>query len=394
MADERNQINTVNTGLANVPVCTSAISHTTVDSESNPILLYRGYSIYEIVKGSFEESAYLILNGELPTQMQLDAFSTGLRENRDLDAKVIEHIKTYPENVNMMDLLLTTFSFARMFDKDYENALWQNPKADVQELAVLIKDAGIRMGAKIPTIIGYGYRIKNGLAPIPPDDKLSFSGNTLYMSGIMPEEDTVRALNISLILYLDHTINCSTFTALVTESSYVDPYGPHIAASVALKGVKHGGANEGAARMFDEIKEPENAEEYILNKLSKKEIVIGFGHRLAQYKGGVESRVKICEKVARELAEKRGANYLFKIYDIITDVMMKKTGLAQNLDLPTCILYKIIGIPPECNTPLFQASRHFGWIANMVRQRLNKGQLYRPTQVYTGPGLKQYFENG
>ncbi|MBI4232511.1 bifunctional 2-methylcitrate synthase/citrate synthase, partial [Candidatus Peregrinibacteria bacterium] len=103
----------------------------------------------------------------------------------------------------------------------------------------------------------------------------------------------------------------------------------------------------------------------------------------------VESRVKICERIARSLLEKKGATGLFKIYDIITNVMMEKTGLAQNLDLPTCLLYKIIGIPIECNTPLFQSSRHFGWIANMVRQRLNKGPLYRPTQVYTGPSLEQ-----
>jgi citrate synthase len=243
------------------------------------------------------------------------------------------------------------------------------------------------MGAKIPTIIAAGYRIRNGLAPIPPDNGLSFAENILHMLGIKPEEELVRALNASLILYLDHTINCSTFAALVTESSFVDPYGPHIAASVALKGVKHGGANEMAARMFDEIKDPNNAEEYMLNKLKNKEIIIGFGHRLPHYKGGVESRVKIAESIARKLAEKSNQSHLFEIYDIITGVMMREKGLAQNLDLPTCLLYKIIGIPPECNTPLFQASRHFGWIANIVRQRLNNGPLYRPTQVYTGPTL-------
>ena len=387
MADGKNQINTVDTGLANVPVCTSAISHTTVDGKSNPILLYRGYSIYELVKGSFEESAYLILNSELPTQTQLDTFSAGLRENRALDAKVIEHMKTYPKHANMMDTLLTTLSFARMSDRDYNNDIWQNPKADPQKLVDLIKNVGIRMGAKIPTIIAYGHSIKNGRGVIAPYDRLSHAANILYMLDIRPEEELVKAIDISLILYLDHTLNCSTFTARVAESAGVDPYGPLLAASVSLKGVLHGGANEMAAKMFDEIKTPDRAKQYVLGKLGRKELVIGFGHRLQHYKGGIESRVKIAEGLARHLAKEKGMGYLFEIYDILVEVMQKEKGLAQNLDLPTSILYNAIGIHPECNTPIFQASRHFGWIAHMAEQRLGKCPLYRPTQEYTGPNL-------
>jgi citrate synthase len=390
---EEKEKSTVDTGLADIPVCTSDISHTAVDRDGNPILLYRGYSIYDLVHASFEEVVYLLLNNKLPDKNELNEFGILLKENRILDESVIRHIRSYPKHVNMMDLLLTTFSFARMFDKNYENTLWQNPKADVQKLVYLIKDVGIRMGARIPTIIGYGYRILHGLNPIPPDDNLSFAGNALHMLGIEPEEEIVRVFDTSLILYLEHTINCSTFAALVTESSYVDPYGPHIAASVALKGVKHGGANEIGGKMFEEIKSPDNAEEYMLNKLKKDEIIIGFGHRLPHYKTGVESRVKIAEEMARKLAEKKGWGHLIEIYDIVTDVMMREKGLAQNLDLPISVLYKIIGIPSECNTPIFQASRHFGWVANMMRQRLNKGLLFRPTQVYTGPtleGMKRY----
>ena len=382
------KLSTVNTGLANIPVCSSEISHTTVDKDGKPILLYRGFSIYDLVQGPFEESAYLILEGDLPTQEQLVEFSSMLKENGILDERVVEHIETYPKNANMMDLLHSTLSFARMFDRDYENTLWQNPKADPQKLADLIKDVGIRMGAMIPAIMAYGYRIKNDLDPIPPDDSLSFAANLLQMLGIEPEDEAVKALDRSLTLYLDHTTNCSTFTARVTESSGVDPYGPPMAASVALKGVLHGGANEITARMLDEIGDPDRAERYILNKLARRELVIGFGHRLPHYRGGVESRVKITEEMARVLAENRGLGNLFKIYDVIIDVMKREKGLAQNLDLPTCLLYRALGIPSECNTPIFQTSRYFGWVAHMAEQRLDKGPLYRPTQEYTGPTLE------
>jgi len=212
------------------------------------------------------------------------------------------------------------------------------------------------------------------------------------MLGLPLEEEEVNALNTTLILYLDHTINCSTFTSLVTESSGVDPYGPHIAASVALKGVLHGGANDLASVMFDEIGKPENAESYLQKKLDNKEIVFGFGHRLPHYKGNVESRVLTTEKVTKPLAEKKGMGHLFEIYNKVKNMMIEKKGRAPNLDLPVAVLYKVLGIPLECNTPIFQASRHFGWVANMKRQRDAKSPLYRPTQVYTGPKLDEIKE--
>ncbi|MFQ5715771.1 MAG: citrate/2-methylcitrate synthase [Nitrospinales bacterium] len=381
-------LKTVDTGLDGVPVCTSDISLTTMDPEGNPILLYRGYSIYDLVKGLFEESVYLLLYGELPNRNQLEAFSKKLKDHARLDERVIQHIRGYPKEVHMMDFLLTTLSYARMFDEDYHNDLWQKPRMD-HKLAELVVGSGVRLGAKIPAIVAHGHRILNGRSIIPPDPALTYAANFLNMLGIKPEDDAVEALNVVLILYLEHTLNCSTFASLVAESSMTDPYGPLLAAGVSLKGVRHGGANELAADMFDEIGRPENAEAYIYQKLNAKELVFGFGHRLQHYKHKVESRVTIAERIGRPLAEKKGMGHYFEIYDIISRVMLKEKDRTPNADLPICLLLKAIGIPKKLNTPLFQASRHFGWVANNLRQRKAKGPLYRPRQEYTGPGIDE-----
>ncbi|MFQ5481461.1 MAG: citrate/2-methylcitrate synthase [Nitrospinaceae bacterium] len=381
-------MNTVDTGLDGIPVCTSDISLTRLDGKGQPILLYRGYSIYDLIEGSFEESVHLLLENELPNKKQLATFRQELQRHAPLNEAIISHIRTYPQGVHMMDLLMTALSFARMYDEEYRSPLWRVPKND-DRLAALIVRAGLRLGAKIPSIIAHGHRIQNGKRVIPPDSSLPYAANILNMLNIKVEEDLVRALNTILILYLDHTLNCSTFTSLVIESSMTDPYGPLIAAGSALKGVRHGGANELAANMFEEIQRPENAGAYIHNKLKNRELVFGFGHRLSHYKHNVESRVRIAEKIGRPLAEKMGAGRYFDIYDRVSEIMLKEKDRTPNADLPICILLKLIGIPIQLNTPIFQASRHFGWVANIVRQRKAKGPLYRPTQEYTGAGSKE-----
>lgn len=379
-------VNTLDTGLANVEVCSSNISFTTVGKDGDPVLMYRGYSIYDLVRSGFEEIVYLLLHDRLPNRDQLDVFCNTLKDNMTLNSPVQDHLESYPAHVQLMDLVLTAFSYARMWDKDYMSDVWRQIGADTTGRSRLLLDAGIRMGAKIPAIFCYGYRHIHGKEPIEPDRGLSYAGNILHMLGFDQEEDAVRALNTTLILYLDHTVNCSTFSALVAESSGVDPYGPHIAASVALKGVLHGGANDLAAALFEDIKDPKKAKQYILGKLRKREIVFGFGHRLAHYKGLVESRVKITEGLMRPLAEKRQMGRLLEIYDAVKETMLRERERAPNLDFPVALLYKVLGLPTEINTPIFQASRHFGWTANIIRQRDAKGPLYRPKQKYTGPG--------
>ncbi|MCZ6540298.1 MAG: hypothetical protein O6704_01485, partial [Nitrospinae bacterium] len=302
---------------------------------------------------------------------------------------VLEHMHAYPKNVQMMDFLFTTLSFARLFDEDYHNSIWQKPHENPEKVADLIVRAGLRMGAKIPAIIAQGYRIRQGEAIIPPDPALNYAANFLHMIGIPLEDDAVKALNVILILYLEHTINCSTFSSLVAESSGTDPYSPLLAGAASLKGVLHGGANERVADLFEEVGTPGNAKAYIHEKLKNKERVSGFGHRLPDYKSKVESRVLIAEQIARPLAAKKGLGYYFEIYDIISKIMLEEKERTPNADLPICLLLKIIGIPRELNTPIFQATRHFGWVANNARQRKSNGPLYRPTQEYTGPGLEE-----
>lgn len=376
---------TIDTGLNGVPVCASDISVTTVDEHEHPFLIYRGYSIYDLVKGSFEEAAYLVLNGDLPDLGELEAFDEILKDCRILDRRIVAHIRTYPGDVNRMDFLHTVLSFARMFDEDYENPLWMNFKADADATSRYVHDVGIRMGARIPAIIAYGHRILNGMRPIPPDNKLPHAANFLRMLGLPSDKDSAKALDATLTLYLDHTMNNSTFLARASASARPDPYGPFLAASVGLKGVLHGGANEMASHMIDEIGTASRAEEFVMSRLARGEVIYGFGHRLAAYKHGIESRVIIAEGIARELAAKKGAKDLMDIYDILKDLMMgdhveERKRRTPNLDLPVAIIYKILGIPAELNTPLFQSARHFGWVAHVSRQCSEKGPLYRPTQ--------------
>ncbi|MBI2092729.1 MAG: citrate/2-methylcitrate synthase [Deltaproteobacteria bacterium] len=364
---------TINTGLNGVPVCESGISVATADADGKPILVYRGYSIYDLVKGLFEETAYLLLNGELPNSEQLKSFDKTLKENRHLDKRVVEHLKTYPINVNRMDFLFTALSFARMYDEDYNNPLWQNSKADAMAFSRLIKTTGVRIGAKIPTIIAYGHRILNGKEPIPPDNNLSCAANFLHMMGIDADGTASKALDTTLTLYLDHTMNNSTFISRVAASARPDPYGPFIAAGVGLKGVLHGGANEMASHMFDGIKSAAKVEHYVLERMERGDVVFGFGHRLSAYKTGVESRVIISEGIARELAAAKKAAELMNIYDKLKQTMMsekveERKRRTPNLDLPVAVIYKVLGIPVEWNTPIFQASRHFGWVAHMAEQ--------------------------
>lgn len=382
-----NPADTLDTGLAGVKVCTSDVSFTTVGNDGKPILMYRGYSIYDLVRSDFEEIVYLILYNRLPNRGQLEDFCNTLKDNMPLNSEVREHLKSYPRHAHLMDLTLTAFSYARMWDEDYTNDSWRRIDRDTATRSRLLLEAGIRMGAKIPAIFCYGYRHIHGEEPIEPERGLSYAGNILHMLGFKPDDEATNALNSTLILYLDHTINCSTFSALVAESSGVDPYGPHIAASVALKGVLHGGANDLAAEMFNEVDDPGKARQYILDKLRKGEIVFGFGHRLAHYKGAVESRVRITESLMKPLAEKRGMGHLVEVYDVIKETMLQEKDRAPNLDFPVALLYKALGLPAEINTPIFQTSRHFGWVANIRRQRDSSGPLYRPEQKYTGPGL-------
>ena len=270
---------TVDTGLDGVPVCASDISWTTVDAEGKPILLYRGYSIYDLAQGLFEESVYLLLKGDLPNQEQIAGFSRQMKADSRIKAPIVELMQSFPKNVQMMDFLFTALSYARVFDEDYSNNLWQTPTENPEQLADLLVRVGLRMGAKIPTLIAHGYRMRIGEPIIRPDPALDYAANFLRMLGIPADEEAVQALNTILILYLDHTINCSTFTAMVAESSGTDPYSPLLAGAASLKGVLHGGANERVADLFEEIGSPKKAADFIYRKLKNKERVAGFGEK-------------------------------------------------------------------------------------------------------------------
>jgi len=380
------EIETVNTGLNGVKICESNVSSTTIDDKERPILMYRSYSIYDLVKTSFEEALFLLMNERIPKKEELSAFQAELKKYRTLDSKIVDHIKTYPKNVNRMDYLFTTLSYARMFDEDYENGLWQDPKADPAELIELYRRAGIRLGAKILTLIAYGEQILNGRDPVEPDPNLSHAANFFHMMGLDSDPKMIEGFEKTQILYLDHTLNCSTFASRVAESARPDPYSPPLAAAVSLKGVLHGGANEMVRAMFDEIKTPENVEKYVLDRLDRSEIIFGFGHRLAHYKTNVESRVTIATEIVKSLTAKKGLGHLAEIYDklmalMISDKVPERKHRAPNVDFPVAVIYQVLGIPVEWNTPLFQASRHFGWISHMMEQRKDKCPIYRPTHV-------------
>ena len=340
-------------------------------------LFYGGYSIDDLALNSnFEEVTYLLLNGDLPDKKGLEDFCNKLSAEREIPVELIDIIKELPRETDPMDVLKIAVGILHTSDPDGTS---NTDDANMRK--------AIRLIAKIPTIITYDYRITNDLEPVEPNSRLSFASNFLYMlNGEEPESYKSDVLDKSLILYAEHGLNASTFTARVVASTLSDLHSAVIAAIGALKGPLHGGANERVMEMLLEIGDPEKVEPWIKQALSEKKRIMGFGHRVYKKQ---DPRNPIIKGLVKELGERLGNNKWFEMSQKMEDIVTAEKGLHPNLDFYTSSAYYLLGIPIPLYTPIFVASRITGWIAHVMEQ-YNDNRLIRPRSEYVGHERRKY----
>ncbi len=335
-------------------------------------LTYRGYAVQDLCEMCrFEEAAYLILYGDLPNSIQLKKFEKEEKSNRDLTKNLSEIVKHMPKKSHPMDVARTAVSVMGLEDKETRD---NSPEANMRK--------AMRIFAKTPTALAAFYRIRKGKKIIKPKKNLSFSENFFYMCfGKVPNKEIVKAFDVSLILYAEHSFNVSTFTARTITSSLSDIHGAITGAIASLKGPLHGGANEEVMHMMNKIKKPENALKWINQALDKKEVVMGFGHRV--YKSG-DSRVPTMKEYFKKVAKIKKDKKFSKIYDIVEKVMLQRKNIHPNVDYPTGPTYHLMGFDTDFFTPIFVTSRITGWSAHIMEQHA-ANKLIRPLSKYSGP---------
>ena len=334
-------------------------------------LTYRGYTVQELCdKCSFEEVAYLVLKTELPNKKQLKKFIKDERSNRKLSKQILNDIQKMPKKAHPMHVIRTAVSLMALEDKDTKN---NSPEANMRK--------AIRIFAKTPTAIAAFFRSRKGKKLIPPKKNLSFSENFFHMCfGKVPNKEIVKAFDVSLILYAEHSFNVSTFTARTITSSLSDIHGAIVGAIASLKGPLHGGANEEVMHMISKINSPENAKKWINRALDNKEVVMGFGHRV--YKSG-DSRVPTMKKYFMKVSKIKKDKKFYKIYDIVERVMIERKNIYPNLDYPTGPTYHLMGFDTDFFTPIFVIARITGWSAHIMEQHASN-KLIRPLSKYKG----------
>ena len=360
-------------GLMGVTVDETSISKVMPEINS---LTYRGYAAQDLcAKCRFEEVAYLILNGDLPNSKELKKFEKEERKERKLSKSLINIIKQMPKKSHPMDVARTAVSVMGLEDKETTD---NSPKANLRK--------SMRIFSKTPVALAAFYRLRKGKKIISPKKKLSFAENFFHMCfGKVPNKDIVKAFDVSLILYAEHSFNVSTFTARTITSSLSDIHGAITGAIASLKGPLHGGANEEVMHMMNKIKKPENALNWINNALDKKTVVMGFGHRV--YKSG-DSRVPTMREYFGKVAKITKDKKFEKIYDIVEKVMIDKKNIHPNVDYPTGPTYHLMGFDTDFFTPIFVISRITGWSAHIIEQH-STNKLIRPLAAYNGSQHRQ-----
>ncbi len=361
-------------GLEGVIAGESALSR--IDVEINRLIL-RGYDLVELTENAcYEEVAYLLLYGALPTAAELAAFNQELRTERALPGPVVDLLRTAPADAHPMDLVRTAVSALAFFDVETRD---NSHEANVRKT--------VRLMAKIPTAIATGHHFAQGLEPVAPDAELDQAANLLYMlRGERPPAYEVEAMNVSLILYAEHGYNASAFTGRVVASTLADLYAAVTAAIGALGGQLHGGANEAAMEMLLQVGDRETAELWVLDALREKKKIMGFGHR--EYKNG-DSRVPSMKKVGRQIAEAVGEAKWPDLADVVEETMLREKGIFPNVDFPCAYTYYMMGIPIPLYTPIFVASRVVGWAAHIIEQH-DGNRLIRPNHIYVGQEYRAF----
>ena len=373
-------------GLEGVPATRSNIS--CIDGEKG-ILSYRGYPIEQLAKSSsFEETAMLLLDGRLPTSEELASFDAQLRANRRVKYNIREMMKHLPSAGHPMEMLQTAVASLGMFYPGNECLTSPEACADLD----YVHNMTVKIIARIPVIVTMWNHIRSGYDPIEPRSDLSYAENFLYMfHGTEPDPLHAEILDTCLILHAEHTINASTFAALVAGSTLASPYGVIAAAIGTLSGPLHGGANQRVVAMLETIGGPNNVEEVLDQKLANKEKIWGFGHREYKVK---DPRSNIMQGMMERLAKQKGGDIspLFETARALEEAAEERLGLKgvyPNVDFYSGILYSELGIPVDQFTPIFAVARSAGWLAHW-REQLSDNRIFRPTQVYTGEPLRDY----
>jgi len=358
-------------GLENIPAAQSSISY--VDGKQG-ILEYRGIPIEELAsKSTFLETAYLLIWGELPRKEELEAFEHDIRFHRRIKYRIRDMMKCFPETGHPMDALQTSAAALGLF---YSRRALDNPQ--------YIREAVVRLLAKIPTMVAAFKLMRKGHDPIQPRDDLGYSANFLYMLNERePNPLAAHIFDVCLTLHAEHTINASTFSAMVTSSTLTDPYAVIASAVGTLAGPLHGGANEEVIAMLTDIGSVENVRPYLEERLQRKERIMGFGHRVYKVK---DPRAKILQHLAEQLFKQSGGN---KYYDIAVELeqaveeKLGHRGIYANVDFYSGLVYQKLGIPTDLFTPVFAIARVAGWLAHW-KEQLAVNRIFRPTQEYTG----------
>ncbi len=358
-------------GLADVPVAESAISF--IDGK-RARLEYRGIAVETLAKEScFEETAWLLLKGDLPTQRELADFDHELRHHRRIKYKLIDLIKCLPETGHPMDALQAGVAAMGMF----------YPARDVHN-AQSNWDSVVRLIAKLPTIVAAFHRLRHGDAPITPRDDLGHAANFYYMlTEQEPSPAVAKVLDACLILHAEHTMNASTFTGRVTGSTLANPYTVISSAIGTLTGPLHGGANEEVLDMLDEIGSPENVRPWLDDAIAHKKKIMGLGHRVYKVK---DPRATVLQELAENVFVETGRPKLYQLaleVERVAAGVLGPKGIYPNVDFYSGIVYQSIGIPRDLFTPIFAIARVAGWLSHWLEQ-LKNNRIFRPEQIYVG----------
>ena len=340
-------------------------------------LSYRGYSIEDLARhATFEETAHLLLQGELPTASQLGKFRDRLAQSIEPPDAIIDILRKIPTSAPLMDVMRSATSLLAHWDEEVGD---NGHDANIRKAERLL--------VRLPVLMAAAFRLSQGKEPVPADPRLSIAENILWMiHRAAPEPRMARAMDISLVLYAEHEFNASTFTARVVASTLADLHSAITAAIGALKGPLHGGANERVLEVLNEVGSADKAEAWIREALAAKKRIMGFGHRV--YKTG-DPRAKFLKPLCAELAGETGNTNMEEIADIIERVVWQEKQLPPNLDWPSARLYHYLDLAVDLYTPLFVVSRVTGWSAHVIEQ-LDNNRLIRPRSNYTGPAPRPW----
>ncbi len=356
-------------GLREIVAAKTRVSD--IDGEKGR-LWYVGYPIEELAERcTYEEVVHLLHRLRLPTQAELDELDDFMVEQRDPSLFITGLMSTLAQQTSPMSMLRTSVSAASAYDPDGWDT---SPEANERK--------ALRLIARTPTFLAMYHRLRTGQEVVPPHLKLPHAADFLYMlTGVEPSQEDADTLDTTFTLYADHTMNASTFTARIIASTLADIHSAITGAIAALKGPLHGGANEEAMKMLEEIGTPDRAEAYVQDRLARKEKIMGFGH--AVYKT-IDPRARILKRLSRETGERHGDLHWYEISEEVERVAMSEKSLNPNVDFYAASVYHMLGIPTDLMTPIFALARMAGWTAH-VREQYADNRVIRPSSEYVGP---------